>query len=75
MDAEKLKPQRKQGLLGRVAHALPGVGANGRDIRDASRAHILDEVWPVRSVAAWPKDLSLRREDRYADDGTGGSSR
>ena len=27
----------------------------------------LDEVWPVRSVGAWPEGLSLRREDMYDD--------
>ncbi len=33
------------------------------------RASNLDEVWPVRSAGAWPKDLSLRREDLYDERG------
>ena len=32
---------------------------------EAARARTLDEVWPVHHAAAWPKDLSLRREDVY----------
>ena len=27
----------------------------------------LDEVWPARSVGKWPEDLSIRRQDLYAD--------
>ena len=36
-----------------------------RKRRETARRLTLDEVWPVRSVGAWPKDLSLRREDIY----------
>lgn len=27
----------------------------------------LDELWPVHSAGAWPKGLSLKREDIYED--------
>ena len=27
----------------------------------------LDEAWPVHSAGGWPEDLSLRREDIYAE--------
>ena len=30
-----------------------------------ARTFSLDEVWPVHHAGAWPKDLSLRREDIY----------
>ena len=33
----------------------------------AARKPNLDEVLPVWSVGAWPKGLSLRREDMYED--------
>ena len=36
---------------------------------EAPRARTLDEVWPVHHAAAWPKDLSLRREDIYDERG------
>ncbi len=36
-----------------------------RKRRETARRLTLDEVWPVRSAGAWPKDLSLRREDIY----------
>lgn len=38
-----------------------------RKHRETARRLTLDEVWPVRSVGAWPRDLSLRREDLYDD--------
>ena len=38
-----------------------------RSRRETPPRLTLDEVWPVRSVGAWPKDLSLRREDLYDD--------
>ena len=33
----------------------------------AFRGRTLDEIWPARSVGAWPEGLSLRREDLYED--------
>ncbi len=44
-----------------------------RNPRETARRLILDEVWPVRSAGEWPKDLSLRREDLYADEENNGS--
>lgn len=36
-----------------------------RKRRETAQRPTLDEVWPVRSVGAWPEDLTLRREDLY----------
>ncbi|MCY4652257.1 MAG: hypothetical protein OXC95_03745 [Dehalococcoidia bacterium] len=32
-----------------------------------SKTPLLDDIWPVRSMGAWPEGLSLRREDMYED--------
>ena len=33
----------------------------------SARRLTLDEAWPVHSAGVWPEDLSLRREEIYAE--------
>ena len=38
-----------------------------RRLSEVPEESSLDQAWPVHPTAAWPEDLSLRREDMYGD--------
>ena len=46
---------------------MPRLCCSGANQRLPDHSLTLDEAWPVHSAGGWPEDLSLRREDIYAE--------